>query len=311
MNSIKEGIQTNFMRLLVLLAFILVCAGLYYAGELAYGQIFRKSIKREIFQDKLFAEIKRMNTVIEAVQKTPQDLAYILEFHNTSEAEMKILLKSMLFNNEELFGGAIAFEPNSYNKDSFYYSRYVYRQRDSVIFTNLDDPEYDYFYKDWYLIPKTMLKPAWSEPYYDEGGGNSLMSTYSVPFYRYDGNQEVFNGIVTVDVSIEWLTNAVESIGRLLNAKALLMSENGTIISAPEKEWIYNQTIYTLASEMNIPVLRRIGRDLRDGNSGIEDIEEFQGEKEWVLFYSPIKASRWGMILLLPENELLKIKRNE
>lgn len=310
MNSIKEGIQTNFMRLLVVLAFVLVCTGIYFAGELAYGQIFRKSIKREIFQEKLFAEIKRMNTIIEAVQKTPQDLAYIFEFHNTSEAEMKILLNSMLFNNEELFGGAIAFEPYSYHKDSLYYSRYVYRVGDSVIFTNLDDPLYDYFNKDWYLIPKTMLKPAWSEPYYDEGGGNSLMSTYSVPFYSYDGKRETFNGIVTVDVSIEWLTNAVESIGTLLNARALLISENGMVISATRKEWIYNETIYTIASELNLPVLRKIGRDLRDGNSGIEDIEEYQGQKEWVMFYSPIKASRWGLILLLPESELMRIKKN-
>jgi len=310
MNSIKEGIQTNFMRLLVVLAFVLVCTGIYFAGELAYGQIFRKSIKREVFQERVFAEITRMNKVIEAVQKTPQDLAYIFEFHNTSEAEMKILLNSMLFNNEELFGGAIAFEPYSYQKDSLYYSRYVYRLGDSVVFTNLDDPQYDYFNKDWYLIPKTMQKPAWSEPYYDEGGGNSLMSTYSVPFYRYDGNRETFNGIVTVDVSIEWLTNAVESMGKLLNANVLLISENGTVISAPQKEWIYNQTIYTLASEMKIPALRRVGRDLKEGNSGIEEIEEFMGQKEWVIFYSPIKASNWGLILLLPEGELLKIKKN-
>ncbi len=29
--------------------------------------------------------------------------------------------------------------------------------------------------------------PVWSEPYFDEGAGNILMATYSVPFFQRDG----------------------------------------------------------------------------------------------------------------------------
>lgn len=303
MSSIKD-IKASALSIIIILLSILGCYVLFFAGELAYKEIFKKNIRIEYHKERLVSEIKRINTIMEAAQRTPQDLAYILEFHDAELAELNILMKSVLFNNEELFGGAIAYEPYMYNKDSLYYSPYVFRDADSIVSTNLNNPDYNYFYKDWYLIPKTLKKPVWSEPYFDEGGGNMLMSTYSVPFFKFDGNKEVFQGIVTVDVSIEWLKNAVESIGKVINGQAILISENGTIISAPDKNWVYNETIFTLASEMNLPVLREIGRDLQKGISGVKEINEFRKRKNWMAFYSSVKVNKWGLILLIPENKL-------
>lgn len=303
MSSVKN-IKAGALGVIIVLLSILGCFILFFAGKMAYKEIFRKNIRIEYHKDRLAAEVKRINTIMESAQKTPQDLAYILEFHNAGLDEMNILMKSVLFNNEELFGGAIAYEPYTFNKDSLYFSPYVFRSADTLIATNLNDPDYNYFYKDWYLIPKTLGKPVWSEPYFDEGGGNMLMSTYSVPFYKFDGNKELFQGIVTVDVSVEWLKHAVESIGTVIKGHAILMSENGTIIAAPDKNWVYNETIFSLASEMNLPVLREIGQDLQKGMSGVKEITVFHNSRKWMAFYSSVKANKWGMILLIPENQL-------
>lgn len=302
----KRNIETNILRMIIFVLFILGCIFLFLVGQLVYKEIFKKSIKIEYYQNRLSAEVKRIDAIIESAQKTPQDLAYILEFHDADNSETKILLESVLFNNEELFGSAIAYEPYAYNKETLYYSPYLYRQGDTVAYTNLDDPEYNYFYKDWYLVPKTLKKPIWSEPYYDSGGGNLLMSTYSVPFYKFDGNKDVFCGIITVDVSVEWLTNAVKSIGKALNGEAILISENGTIISSMSKKWTYNETIFTLATEMKLPILREIGRDLQQGKSGVKKIQEFEKSREWMAFYSSVKTNKWGLILLIPEKELTR-----
>lgn len=303
MSSIKD-IKANSLRIIIIVLSIFGCYILFFAGEMAYKEIFRKNIRIEYHKERLAAEVKRINTIMESAQKTPQDLAYILEFHDAGLDEMNILMKSVLFNNEELFGGAIAYEPYTFNKDSLYFSPYVFRSADTIVNTNLNDPDYNYFYKDWYLIPKTLGKPVWSEPYFDEGGGNMLMSTYSVPFYKFDGNKEIFQGIVTVDVSIEWLKNAVESIGKVMRGHAILISENGTIISAPVINWVYNETIFSLASEMNLPVLREIGKDLQKGVSGVKEISVFRNSRDWMVFYSSVKANKWGMILLIPESQL-------
>lgn len=300
--NIKTGIMKSFF-ILILTTFALL---VLFTGKIVYNELFKKSSKIELFQNRISSEIKKISRLIESVQKIPQDLAYILEFHDVDDLEMKILLESVLFNNEELFGSAIAFEPYQYDQDSLYFASYVYRNKNTNIYTHLNDPEYNYFYQDWYLVPKTLLKPTWSEPYYDEGGGNLLMSTYSVPFYKFDGYKEYFNGIVTVDVSIEWLTLAVESMKETWNGHTILISENGTVVSAPFKDWIYNETIFSLAAEMDLPVLREVGRELQRGNSGIKKINEFEMKKNWRVFYSSIHVNKWGLILLLPEEELYK-----
>lgn len=306
MSDLTKYIKTKFLGLIIVLLILSGCLLLVFLGKLGYKELFKTSIQVEYYQKRVTAEINRMNAVIEAVQKTPQDLAYILEFHDTSKDEVKILLESVLFNNPELYGSAIAFEPYSNHKDTLFDSRYMYRNVDQLVFTNLNDSSYNYFYRDWYLIPKTLNKAIWSEPYYDEGGGYFLMSTYSVPFYKFDGKDEKFYGIVTVDVSIEWLTRTVEAVGRTLNGKAYLISENGTILSAPNKDLIFHETLFTLAKELNLPVLRKIGRELQHGKSGHIKLEKVINNEQGYAFYAPIKANKWGLIILIPKSELFK-----
>ena len=60
---------------------------------------------------------------------------------------------------------------------------------------------------------RTLKAPVWSEPYFDEGGGNVVMTTYAVPFYRPGrGGQRRLAGIATADVSIDWLGRQVSSL---------------------------------------------------------------------------------------------------
>jgi hypothetical protein len=55
---------------------------------------------------------------------------------------------------------------------------------------------YDYLSSDWYELPVAARKDRWSPPYFDAGGGNIWMVTYSVPFWN--GGQ--VGGIITIDL---------------------------------------------------------------------------------------------------------------
>jgi sigma-B regulation protein RsbU (phosphoserine phosphatase) len=159
---------------------------------------------------------------------------------------------------------------------------------------------------DWYLIPKTLLKPNWTEPYFENSGDHIFMSTFSTPFFRFSGTKEKFCGIVSVDVSIETLTSKVESMGKKMMGDVIFLSENGTVITSTDKNWINNQTIFTLSAEKNLPVLREIGRDLQKGISGVKKIDEFENQKDVYAFYLVIPINKWGFILFLPKEELNK-----
>jgi len=307
MSNDKNDLLKVLLMVFIIAGIILGFYSIYHVGEMAYTAMFKKRIRIEYFKERLNSEVKRMNTVILAAQNTPKDVATIFEFHPTTEDEIKILIQSVLFNNEEISGCAVAFEPYNYKKDSLYFSTYAFRSKDSIRFTNLNGDDYNYFYKDWYLIPKTLNQPVWSEPYFDMGGSNLLMSTYSVPIYQLADRKEKFAGVVTIAVSIDWLADAVESVGRILKSKAALISENGTVIAAPNRALIYNETIFTVAEQRNLPVLREIGRELQQGKSGFK--KGYDGNDVWYIFYAVVPTNRWGMFLFVSEDELMQTGR--
>ena len=160
----------------------------------------------------VLATVNRIETVLLSVQKVPENLAYFLENGSYDKEELLRLLREVVENNPEIYGAAIAFEPYAFEKKSLYFAPYFYKKRKEIEFTYLGRNRYRYFNWDWYQIPKELERPDWSEPYYDEGGGNILMATYSVPFYTEGRGQRQFTGIVTADISLRWLQG-----GRLLH----------------------------------------------------------------------------------------------
>lgn len=299
-------IKTFFLRMIVALFFLLGCLIFYYVGKIAYKETFKKRARIDYVQNRMSAEIKRINSVIESVQKIPMDLADILEIQETKDVDLEILLRSILLNNKELYGVAVSYEPYQYSKDSLYHDVYLYRSGDSTIFDNIAAPSYNYFNMAWYSVPKKLLRPIWTNPYFENSGDRVFMSTFSVPFFRFSGTKEKFCGIICVDVSIETLSNRVEAIGKKLNGNVIILAENGLVIASQNKDWINKKTVVTLSSEKNSPVLLEIYQDMQKGISGVKKMVEFENLKDVYAFYKIFPTNKWGFILFLPKEELNK-----
>lgn len=302
-NKIRNGL------IIILIIFLLIIArtNLFNVSMKDSSQSGISNMSQEEIKKLLISHTERISLLVESIQKIPQEIALIMEFQKIRMEEIDIVQNSILLNSPELFGTALAFEPYAFKKDALYFSSYLYREENAIRHITLDGPEYEYFYKEWYLMPKLLQKPIWSIPYYDDGGGGVFMTSYSVPFYSFDGAKETFAGISTVDVSIDWLANYFMTNKRMPGIGSLiLISEDGTIISAPQKEWIMNETIFTLALALNIPDLREVGRDLQKGNSGAKKIINPSTKRKTTIFYSAISANKWGLIYLIPEESSLK-----
>lgn len=98
---------------------------------------------------------------------------------------------------------------------------------------DLAAPDYDYFDMEWFSRPMESGKSCWSEPYFDESGGEALMSTYSVPVKDRDGN---VIAVVTADVSLEWLGSIMSRIHPYEGSFATLTSRDGKTISGSGKK---------------------------------------------------------------------------
>jgi len=158
--------------------------------------------------------VSKIENVLKSAEKIPGNLAPILESISYSEASIKQFLKPIVENNSEVFGSCVAFGPYSFDTSQLYFAPYYFKQGDSIVYKQLGSNNYQYFYFDWYQIPEILNKPVWTEPYFDESGGDIIMSTYSVPFHKRT-DKNIVDGIVTVDIDLSWLKNIIDSIRRL------------------------------------------------------------------------------------------------
>jgi sigma-B regulation protein RsbU (phosphoserine phosphatase) len=303
MPNINFKISKLFLYIIILLITVAVVLAAIEIGSIYKKKSWQRNTRLEA-EAKLQGEVNKIQKVILSIEQIPQNLAYVLEFSNPKMAELRVLLNAVVANNDEVFGTCIAYEPRAYDKDTIYYAPYLYKKNDKIVSVNPSDTTYQYFSMDWYLVPKTLNRPIWIEPYYDEGssGGNVVLSTYSVPFYSYDGTNETMKGIIAVDISIDWLSKIVSSIKLFDESYSMLVSENGSIISAPNLQWPYNESLFSLADENNLPVLRKIGRELQEGKSGFKDVGKLGSNKNWWIYYKPIPANNWGVLLVVPED---------
>ena len=267
---------------------------------------------------------QHINSVLVAVEVAVENTVPEVESSLSNPDYMYRIVSSLLELNPNIVGSTVAFEPYYYPSKGEQFSPYAYRDFNSAIRTKqLGSDDYEYHYMDWYLIPKLLKKNYWSEPYYDRGGGEQMMTTYSHPLYDANGN---FYGILTADVSLEWLTDLLRKSDIDFNQKALrldiddeeeikaeemndtaffydhaytyIIGKGGTYIAHPLPERILNDTYFTYSMESEDSIDNQIGYEMIDGKSGMKSINR-DGTK-FIINYAPIERTGWSMATVIP-----------
>jgi len=247
--------------------------------------------------------ISKIEEIIKPTETIPNNLAWIIETGAIPKDSILPFLTKVVKNNPSIYASAIAFEPYAFNKDKYYYSPYAYRNGDSIEETFLGAADYDYFIMDWYQIPSVIQQPYWSEPYYDDNGGNALLTTYSVPFYMNENGKREFGGIITIDISLEWLTDIVNSVKIFETGYAFLISRNGMYVTHPNREDIMNKTIFTKARELDDPQIRELGREMISGKSNLWNISLKGPGNVWI-YHKQLSSTKWTLGVVYPNNEM-------
>ena len=234
-----------------------------------------------------------------------RDAAAILEISgDPDEAMLYALLRSNVNRNPLIYGSAIAFEPYQFSQDKQLFSPYVYRSGDALKEIDIGSQSYDYTDEKWEWYAKTKLtgKPLWTEPYFDEGAGNILMVTFSVPFFI----NNKFTGVTTIDVPLEHLQQEV-SRQYLYGHPFVIISKEGKFITHPIPEKILVATIQQTSAETNDPTYKLMAEKLLAGDSGVlrvNSLESISDQPHWI-FYAPIKSTGWMFSTAVLEDELL------
>jgi sigma-B regulation protein RsbU (phosphoserine phosphatase) len=292
-----------------LVLFFTLSSALIFAAIFSYNYLVsRRMIEKGIEENSanlITTTTSRIEVLLTSTQKVPQNAAYLLENTNYDESELFKVIYAIVEKNPEIYGAAVAFEPYAFDKKKKYFAPYFYKNNGGISFKYLDR-FYDYFSWDWYQIPRELEQPQWTEPYFGEGGG-ILMSSYAVPFFRVVDGTRKLTGVIVVDISLAELRDIVSSIKILKSGYGFLISKNGTFVTHPIKEYIMNETIFSVAEERNDAMLREAGRNMIQGQTGYsaKSVKSAVTGKSCIMTYVPIKSNGWSLGVLFPYDELM------
>lgn len=298
--------RTNSLSFKIIIRILFFTILLGAAIFSTYYYYTRSEIEKSARENAVFLAdntIKKIEEVIKPAEMIPNNLSWMLESGSIPRDSIMPFLTKLVRNNPIIYASAIAFEPGLFAPDVAAFAPYAYRHSDRVETLNLWSPDYNYFLMDWYQIPATLKESYWSEPYYDEGGADAMLSTYSVPFYVNKRGERVFGGIITIDISLEWLTEIVRSVKIFETGYAFLISRTGVYVTHPDYNNIMNQTIFTRAKELEEPELRDIGRDMIHGVSALTSIDLKHLGYVWI-YHTQLPSTKWSLGVVYPHREM-------
>ncbi len=302
----KNSIVTKLALVITLFSVVIFAVSLGY--NYYQSRVFLQKELESNARNLVMSLVNRIEIQLTAVAKVTEGVAHSLETGNYTGQRLNTLLRTTVENNPEIYGSGVAFEPYAFSATSRLYAPYYHREKGTIVFSRLEKTyqHEPYLYWDWYQIPRELGKLEWSEPYFDEGGGNILMSTCSTPFYGNTGGTKQLKGIAESDISLDSLTALISSVKILKTGYAALLSRNGMILAHPVlKDTIMNETFFSIAEARNDPSLRELGKKMIRGESGFVHYTSLAGFKSW-MYYAPIPSTGWTLAVVFPEAELLE-----
>ena len=295
---------------LKLAALVLVFSTLILGAVVTNSYFYSKKLivrqAEELSRTRGHEVANRLAVILKPIEQTVRNIGLSMEDSSLTSDKIRSLSRLVVENNENIFGMAIAFEPYGFSRDRLFFAPYSYREKGTVQTTQLGNSDYRYFYMDWYQLPRELGHPIWTEPYFDDGGANDFMTTYSVPFYRIKDGKKSFAGVITADITLEWLQKLMSTIKLYDTGYAMLISRNGTFIYHPRPQLLFNETVFSLAEELDDPKLWQIGRNMIDGKTGFLKWENGRNKTTSFLLYMPLPIDGWSLALFFPTGEVLK-----
>ena len=322
MNKSKSKNRSLSMHARLTLSVMLTVLAVFIIITVIITHVTRKaflSSSEENAKSRIEIANQRINNVLVGVEVALDNMVPKVMDNLNNPDQYYATVRQILEQNPSIIGSAIAFEPNYYPQKGEQFSPYAFRTvNDSISTKQLGTAEYKYHFMDWYQIPKLLKKKYWSEPYYDTGGGEQMMTTYSHPIYDQQGNMIA---ILTADVSLNWLTELVAKSdidlnNRLLgtnvdsasvvldrdflytHAYSFIIGRGASYITHPMSERILNDTYFNYSFETHDSIDAQIGYDMVDGLSGMREIH--RDGFTYLICYAPIERTGWSMATVIP-----------
>ena len=277
-------------------------------GLQAFEDNNRETIERELSQSaELHAE--RIEVLLrEVAQIASTTAAHLSIDSDISEAAAFEILRSNVASNPLVFGAALAFEPDEFSGRQLF-GPYVYRQGEDL--TEIVSTELDYDYTqpewDWWHLPSKALTGVWTEPYFDDGGGNIYMTTFSAPFFK----ENRFIGVATIDIPLEPLKQLISSLQGEKGQRFLLLSAQQRILYSDNADYI-GRSLNDVIQELDRPDIEAAFEQASiSGNTRMLKLPGWQSTHTQWINPAMIESGGWMLLSIQDEQRALAFLKQQ
>ncbi len=295
----KLGVTSRMIIPFTLCIFLVMAASIIYS-YVYLSDAYMGSIHQDATTKAQLAanEIDKLTLGVSSAVDVMGEAMKMIDLEHNSTVHH--LISQTIKVNPNIYGSTFALNPEAgYGKRS----PYVYRAPKNILDASDLVDSYDYEQELWYTQPVKAKHPTWSDPYFDEGGGDALMVTYSVPVYTDETHQLL--GVMTGDIALEWLDSYIAGEGERLYA-FIIDRATGMYIAHPNKDYILNNHISDVSKSMNNHELALIATRMMEGQNGFSEYVNEVDEKESFIAYSPTTVANWSIAIVLDKTTVLK-----
>ncbi len=295
----KKSISTKILSIIFIVMIALLAILLFMSIKNSKEQL-DKDIESQMtylmdnVESKIIIEFANHEKLAENISKI-----YSLNKDKMDRKDYKEIISAILPLNPNTLGSGIWIEPNKYKKSEKYFGPYVYKDGANLVYTtDYEAADYDYPSQDWYTGTKNVkenstgeLGSNWTDPYYDESSGITMITT-TVPIY--DKGQ--FIGAVSADYDLVTIQEMVSSIKVGEGGTVLLVDSTGQIIASPNPDQVMQVNISELSQYKDILA------NYKDDALNYSDTE-IKGD-DYKVFSVSMPQTKWKIIANVPKNEL-------
>ncbi|OPJ61560.1 methyl-accepting chemotaxis protein [Clostridium oryzae] len=297
------------MVLLIVFAFISIFSTILlniYRSSMNQAENMAKEVSKAN-AEKITSEFERVETIAQVLNENMKNM---IKSGLQNRKMLVNIQKDLLSQNTNIYGIAIAFEPNAFDgMDNKYINTKQYGEKGMFIpYVTRDGDKFhvEAAYTSetdmtWYNTPKQTQKVFMTEPtVYKVNGNNVAMTSIVTPMLNDAGK---FIGVISIDYKLDILQAAIEKI-RPMGGHASLVSKNGVYIADGNDK----KLVMTDAKKQGM-----YWKNIIDKTSNGKKIAEYiksKSNQKFLFAAYPVSISNtdtnWSLISQIPQKEILK-----
>ena len=285
---------------------IIMLTSILFVATIATASLSSHTILAEEAQTSserlLESVIKEIEMNLGSVESSVKSISWLVDEKSDNQDYIYHIVKNIVASNDHIVGSTVAFAPDFFPGEH-YFSPYAFVENGRIYTKQLGTAQYDYFTMEWYKDSAESGKPHWSEPYFDEGGANIMMSTYSYPLKDYAGRTYA---IITADISLQWISEMLATIKPYPSSSIILVSEKGECINAQNFDK-RELNFYNWVDSLNDDRVKHISDDMAAGKKGLGRFNSSKGLSFAV--YNKLSNGWSAAILCLYSDVLVRTSR--